>query len=92
MLFRSEEVVAQHPAVADCAVVGASHEKLGEVPVVFVVPEDETEFETDDLLDYCSEYLARYKVPDEVVVTNAIPRTGSGKTMRFKLQEQLLTR
>src|SRR5215203_1620516 len=87
-----EEVVAQHPTVADCAVVGASHEKLGEVPVVFVVPKDEAEFEPDDLLDYCSEYLARYKVPDEVVITDAIPRTGSGKTMRFKLQEQLLTR
>jgi len=87
-----EELVAQHPAVADCAVVGAPHEELGEVPVVFVVPEDEAEFEPDDLLDYCSEYLARYKVPDEVVITDAIPRTGSGKTMRFKLQEQLLTR
>jgi rifamycin polyketide synthase module 1/2/3 len=87
-----EEVVAQHSTVADCAVVGASHEKLGEVPVVFVVPESEAEFETNDLLDYCSEYLARYKVPDEVVVTDAIPRTGSGKTMRYKLQEQLLTR
>jgi acyl-CoA synthetase (AMP-forming)/AMP-acid ligase II len=84
-----EEVVAQHPAVADCAVVGVPHESLGEVPVVFVVPEDEVELEPDDLLDYCSEHLARYKVPDKVMVTNAIPRTGSGKTMRFKLQEQL---
>jgi len=84
-----EEVVTQHPAVADCAVVGAPHEELGEVPVVFVVPEDETELEPDDILDYCSKHLARYKVPAEIMVTDAIPRTGSGKTMRFKLQKQL---
>jgi len=85
-----EEVVTQHPAVADCAVVGAPHEELGEVPVVFVVPENETELEPDDILDYCSKHLARYKVPAEIMVTDAIPRTGSGKTMRFKLREQLL--
>ena len=84
-----EEVVTQHPAVADCAVVGAPHEELGEVPVVFVVPENETELEPDDILDYCSKHLARYKVPAEIMVTDAIPRTGSGKTMRFKLQKQL---
>jgi rifamycin polyketide synthase module 1/2/3 len=84
-----EEVVAQHPAVADCAVVGAPHKELGEVPVAFVVPEDGVELDPNDLLDYCSEHLARYKVPDEVKVTDVIPRTGSGKTMRFKLQEQL---
>jgi long-chain acyl-CoA synthetase len=84
-----EEVVAQHPAVLDCAVVGAPHEELGEVPVVFVVPEDQATFEPDDLLDYCAKHLARYKIPAEVMVTDAIPRTGSGKTMRFKLREQL---
>jgi long-chain acyl-CoA synthetase len=85
-----EEVVAQHPAVLDRAVVGAPHEELGEVPVVFVVPEDQASFEPDDYLDYCAKHLARYKVPAEVMVTDAIPRTGSGKRMRFKLREQLL--
>jgi hypothetical protein len=66
------------------------HEELSEVLVVFVVPEDQASFEPDDFLDYCAKHLAHYKVPAEVMVTDAIPRTGSGKRMRFKLREQLL--
>jgi acyl-CoA synthetase (AMP-forming)/AMP-acid ligase II len=85
-----EEVVAQHPAVLDCAVVAAPHEDLGEVPIAFVVPEDEATFDPEDLLTYCEEHLVRYKVPAEVMMIDSIPRTGSGKTMRFKLQERLL--
>ena len=85
-----EEVVTQHPAVLDSAVVGAPHEELGEAPVVFVVPEDQASFELDDFLDYCAKHLVRYNVPAEVMVTDAIPRPGSGKTMRLKLREQLL--
>lgn len=84
-----EEVVAQHPTVLDCAVVGSPHEALGEVPVVFVVAEDEDAFDADELLAFCDQHLVRYKVPTETILIDSIPRTGSGKTMRFKLQERL---
>lgn len=84
-----EEVVSRHPAVLDSAVVGAPHDALGEVPVVFVVPEEPDLFDPEDLLAHCTEHLTHFKVPAQVVVTDAIPRTGSGKTMRFKLQQRL---
>jgi acyl-CoA synthetase (AMP-forming)/AMP-acid ligase II len=84
-----EEVVAQHSAVVDCAVVAAPHEDLGEVPIAFVVPQNEATFDAEELLTYCSKHLVRYKVPAEAMVIDSIPRTGSGKTMRFKLQERL---
>jgi long-chain acyl-CoA synthetase len=85
-----EEVILSHSAIADCAVVGTPHDALGEVPVAFVVPKDSRAFEPEDVLEYCSQNLPPYKVPAQVVETDSIPRTGSGKTKRFLLQQQLL--
>ena len=84
-----EEAVCAHDAVLDCAVVGAPHEHLGEVPVVFVVPRPGMTVMTDVLIDHCRQRLSAYKVPAEVHLVNEIPRTGSGKIIRFKLKETL---
>lgn len=84
-----EEAVCAHDAVLDCAVVGAPHEHLGEVPVVFVVPRPGMTVVTDVLIDHCRQRLSAYKVPAEVHLVNEIPRTGSGKIIRFKLKETL---
>lgn len=84
-----EEVVSLHPAVLDCAVVGIAHEYLGEVPVVFVVPRDDRALDTAALLAHCADHLSAYKIPAAVHEVAAIPRTGSGKVMRFRLREML---
>jgi acyl-CoA synthetase (AMP-forming)/AMP-acid ligase II len=84
-----EEAVAKHPGVLDCAVVGLAHATLGEVPALFVVPRPEVEVEPEAILAYCRSQLSAYKVPASVHVASEIPRTGSGKIMRFKLKELL---
>lgn len=84
-----EEVIASFPAVLDCAVIGAPHEFLGEVPAAFVIPRHDHAFSPEALLAYCRQHLSSYKVPDSVRVLSAIPRTGSGKVMRFRLKAQL---
>jgi long-chain acyl-CoA synthetase len=84
-----EEVVNTHPPVLDCAVVGAPHEHLGEVPVLFVVPRAGATIESDALLAHCRARLSAYKVPSAVHVIAEIPRTGSGKIIRYKLREAL---
>jgi acyl-CoA synthetase (AMP-forming)/AMP-acid ligase II len=84
-----EEVVNTFPAVLDCAVVGAPHEHLGEVPLLFVVPRAGATIESDALLAHCREHLSAYKVPSAVHVIAEIPRTGSGKIIRYKLKELL---
>lgn len=86
-----EEVVNAFPSVLDCAVVAAPHEHLGEVPVVFVVPRRAMTVESEALVAHCRERLSAYKLPHAVHIVDAIPRTGSGKTMRFKLVELLKT-
>jgi acyl-CoA synthetase (AMP-forming)/AMP-acid ligase II len=85
-----EEVVNLHDAVADCAVIGIAHVHLGEVPALFVVPRSgRAAVEIDSILDHCRVHLSSYKVPSTVYFIGEIPRTGSGKIMRYKLREQI---
>ena len=84
-----EEALADCEPVLDCAVVGRSHQTLGEVPVAFVVPRNGGRIDPDGVIAHCRERLSDYKVPEEVRVVDEIPRTGSGKVMRHKLAELL---
>jgi acyl-CoA synthetase (AMP-forming)/AMP-acid ligase II len=83
-----EEVVVIHPQVVECAVVGVRHATLGEVPHLFVVTE-RGELDTDSLLAHCRTCLSAYKIPEQIQIVAEIPRTGSGKIMRFRLVEAL---
>jgi long-chain acyl-CoA synthetase len=84
-----EEAVNTFEAVLDCAVVGIAHEHLGEVPALFVVPRPGKALEPDALLAHCRKTLSAYKVPHVVHTIAEIPRTGSGKIIRYKLREML---
>ncbi len=84
-----EEAVLRHPAILDCAAVGVEHKHLGEIPVVFVVLREGKSVEADALIEFTKAHLSAYKVPAEVHVVKEIPRTGSGKVMRFKLKETI---
>lgn len=83
-----EEVVVRHPQVKDCAVVGLKHATLGEVPCLFVVAK-ENGLDVPSLMDHCRAQLSAYKIPEAPHLVGEIPRTGSGKIMRFKLVEML---
>jgi long-chain acyl-CoA synthetase len=80
-------VVNTFVAVLDCAVVGIAHEHLGEVPALFVVPRPGHAFESEALFAHCRTQLSAYKVPHIVQTIDEIPRTGSGKIIRYKLRE-----
>jgi acyl-coenzyme A synthetase/AMP-(fatty) acid ligase len=77
--------------VLDCAVVGVPHEHLGEVPALFAVPRPGQTIEIEALLAHCREKLSAYKVPYSVQFIAEIPRTGSGKIIRYKLRETTKT-
>jgi acyl-CoA synthetase (AMP-forming)/AMP-acid ligase II len=84
-----EEAVLTHAPVLDCAVIGMPHPHLGEVPVACVVPREGATIDREALVAHCAKLLSAYKLPAEVRVVKSIPRTGSGKIMRYKLREQL---
>ncbi len=84
-----EEALLTHPSVRDAVVVGVPHETLGEVPVAYVVWSSEpVTFES--LSEYCRNLLAPYKIPADLRAVDEIPRTGSGKAIRFKLREKYI--
>ena len=84
-----EEVVGAFEPVLDCAVVGIAHPHLGETPALFVVARPGRTIETERLIVHCRTHLSAYKIPQSVHVIEEIPRTGSGKIMRYKLRERL---
>jgi acyl-CoA synthetase (AMP-forming)/AMP-acid ligase II len=84
-----EQALAEHPDVADVAVVGKPDDALGEIVVAFVVPRSGDELDADSLAAHAGDRLARFKVPADFQPIDEIPRTGSGKIQRHKLVDQL---
>ncbi len=80
-----ESVLAQHPAVADVAVVGVENERWGEVGVAWIVMRRGATTDDEDLRAHASRNLARYKVPREFRFVSAIPRSASSKVLRRHL-------
>ena len=80
-----EEVVALDPGVAEVAVVGVPDDRLGEVPVAFVVGEGWT---AAGLVELCREHLLPYKVPVAFEAVEALPRTDVGKVRRAVLRDR----
>ena len=83
-----EQALMTHPAVADCAVVGAAHELLGQIPHVYVQTTDgtpPTSELTRDLLRHLAERLAPMKMPHRFHYAAALPRDPNGKLSRRDL-------
>ena len=74
-----EAVLHEHPAVADAAVVGVAHERWGEAGVAFVVADGVSE---EELIDWCSARLARFKVPLSIRFVAEVPRNSLGKIQK----------
>ena len=81
-----EEVVYQHPAVAEVAVFGISHPRWIEAVAAAVVPRDGQTVDTDEVLQFCRERLAGFKSPKYVAVVDALPKNASGKILKRDLR------
>lgn len=68
-----------HPSVAGAAVVARPDDRLGETPVAMVQLREGTANDADALVEYLRTRLARYEIPTEIAIVDAIPRTPSGK-------------
>lgn len=82
-----EETLNRHPAVHDSGVVGGSDPMRGEVPIAFVELNEGKTFDERELLGWCRERLAGYKVPREIRSVDALPRNATGKIMRRELKK-----
>jgi long-chain acyl-CoA synthetase len=81
-----EEVLMNHPAVAEAAVIGMAHEHYGEVPCAFVVLAEGATATEEELFAYCHENLARFKVPVAMRFRPRLPKSMIGKVLRKDLR------
>jgi len=82
-----EQVLAEHPAVIEAAVVAMPDEQWGERPKAFVTLNEGEEATEEELIDFVKERIARFKAP-EVVEFGELPKTATGKIQKFVLREQ----
>jgi acyl-CoA synthetase (AMP-forming)/AMP-acid ligase II len=83
-----EQVLARIDGVAESAVIGVPDARLGEVGRAFVVPRPGRTLDAAQVLSFCRERLANYKVPRQVVFRTDLPRNPSGKTLKRLLREE----
>lgn len=80
-----EAVLSAMDGMGDMAVIGVPDERWGEVGCAFVVPAPGATLTQQQVLEHCGRFLARYKVPKHVIVTDRIDRTASGKAQKHLL-------
>jgi fatty-acyl-CoA synthase len=82
-----EDVLYKHPAVALCAVVAKPDATWGETPCAFIELKGGATATKEDVLAFCREHLARFKVPRHVIFAD-LPKTATGKIQKFALRER----
>jgi len=83
-----ENVLYNHPSILEAAVVGVPDEVKGEIPKAHVVLKGEQKPSEREIIDYCRQHLAAYKVPRIVEFVEVLPQTASGKIKKYVLKEK----
>ena len=81
-----EEVLYTHPAIMTAAVVAKPDQRWQEVPCAFIELKQGAEVSSEEVIEFCKQHLARFKVPKDVVI-GEIPKTSTGKLQKFILRD-----
>jgi len=84
-----EEVIFEHPAVQQCAVVGRPEIEVGEAPIAFVELRQGAEATREEIMEHTNSQIAHYKKVRDVIFVDQIPVSGAGKVLKKELREQL---
>ena len=83
-----EEVLYQHPAVREAAVVGEPHPTHGEIPVAFISLREGQEADSAAIRSFCLDHLGRHEVPRKVRIIPDLPKNAAGKIVKRELRKQ----
>lgn len=86
-----EEVLRDHPGVAECAVVGVPHPEWGEQVSAAVVPRSGATLTLNQVREWAGQRLPRQKLPGRLVVVEDLPRNALGKTLKSEVKKLFLT-
>ena len=81
-----EQVLLDHPDIKEAAVIAARDRLRGEVPKAVIVPKNGVPLSDKDVLNFCRERLAHYKLPRIIEIRESLPKIGSGKINKKALQ------
>jgi HIP---CoA ligase len=85
-----EIMMAAHPDIAEVAIIGLPDERMGEVTAACIVPRPGVKITLEELVPWCRERMANYKVPRHLFIMDDMPRTPIGKIQKFQLRDQAL--
>ncbi|MEP1442803.1 MAG: long-chain fatty acid--CoA ligase [Hyphomicrobiales bacterium] len=83
-----ENMAMGHADILNCAVIGLPHPKWDERPVLVVVPQPNVDPDKSSILELCANSLAKWQVPDDVIVVEELPLTATGKVSKRTLRAQ----
>jgi len=83
-----DEVLYRHPKVKEAVAVGIPDPYRGETVKAFIVPQEGVEITAEEIIAFCKEHLAPYKVPREIEFRNSLPQSAAGKILRKVLREE----
>ena len=83
-----ENLAVGHPAVAEAAVIGVAHPKWDERPLLIVVPKPGTTPRKEEVLEFLAPKIAKWWMPDDVVVVEELPHTATGKLLKTELRRR----
>jgi acyl-CoA synthetase (AMP-forming)/AMP-acid ligase II len=84
-----ENMIMEHPAVSQVAVVGMPDHRMGEVGCAFVVLRPGQQLRGDELIDWCRAKMANYKVPRRVEIVDELPLNATGKVSKLDLRARV---
>jgi len=85
-----ENVLYQLPQIAEAAVIGVPSEKWGEVGLAVLVLKPDQTLDKATVVAWCSERLARFKVPADIAIIDALPRNATGKVLKRELRTRFV--
>ncbi|MCP3935117.1 MAG: long-chain fatty acid--CoA ligase [Actinomycetia bacterium] len=85
-----ENVLYQIPGVTEAAVIGVPHDRWGEVGLAVLAVEPGATVDRKTVIEHCVERLAKFKVPNDITIVEALPRNATGKVLKRDLREELI--
>ena len=81
-----ENILCDHPAISQAAVIGVSDDRMGEVAKAFIILKPDQETSIEELIIWSRDNMANYKVPREIEFVEELPTNAAGKVMKYLLK------
>ncbi|MCW2932714.1 MAG: fatty acid--CoA ligase [Actinomycetia bacterium] len=86
-----ENIMSRHPDIAQVCVVGVPDDLMGEVGYAYVIPRTESTPSASEIIAWCRDQMANFKVPRHVELVQRLPLNPSGKVLKFELRDRART-